>query len=238
MTGTATDAPQLIIPYTLDANDMRFATPQGFNSGDQFFAYLKDSFDTLYAEGKAGAAAHDERSACIAGWSGGRAASPRSSASSTTSKGHDKVWLARRIDIARHWRETHPYPACRRCGPSRMGSRRLRRSRSAASSSIRRGSPSAPTSSNSARPTTVPAACTTRSAACSARASEAERLGVLNAHPDLAGKLAQAKRLTPESTREQASAGLDALTDAERELLLRSSTPPTSRSSAFPSSSP
>ncbi|TIW88199.1 MAG: polysaccharide deacetylase, partial [Mesorhizobium sp.] len=45
---------QLIIPYTLDANDMRFATPQGFNSGDQFFAYLKDSFDTLYAEGKAG----------------------------------------------------------------------------------------------------------------------------------------------------------------------------------------
>ena len=46
--------PQLIIPYTLDANDMRFATPQGFNSGDQFFAYLKDSFDTLYAEGKAG----------------------------------------------------------------------------------------------------------------------------------------------------------------------------------------
>ena len=46
--------PQLIIPYTLDANDMRFATPQGFNSGDQFFAYLKDAFDTLYAEGKAG----------------------------------------------------------------------------------------------------------------------------------------------------------------------------------------
>ncbi|TJW42482.1 MAG: polysaccharide deacetylase, partial [Mesorhizobium sp.] len=46
--------PQLIIPYTLDANDMRFATPQGFNSGDQFFAYLRDGFDTLYAEGKAG----------------------------------------------------------------------------------------------------------------------------------------------------------------------------------------
>src|SRR5690606_21184436 len=46
--------PQLVIPYTLDANDMRFATPQGFNSGDQFFAYLKDAFDTLYAEGKAG----------------------------------------------------------------------------------------------------------------------------------------------------------------------------------------
>src|SRR5205814_1621672 len=46
--------PFLAIPYTLDANDMRFATPQGFNSGDQFFAYLKDSFDTLYAEGETG----------------------------------------------------------------------------------------------------------------------------------------------------------------------------------------
>ena len=54
MTGTDAIAPQLIIPYTLDANDMRFATPQGFNSGDQFFAYLRDSFDTLYAEGEAG----------------------------------------------------------------------------------------------------------------------------------------------------------------------------------------
>ena len=47
--------PHLVIPYTLDANDMRFATPQGFNSGDQFFSYLKDSFDVLYAEGEAGA---------------------------------------------------------------------------------------------------------------------------------------------------------------------------------------
>ena len=47
--------PHLIVPYTLDANDMRFATAQGFNSGDQFFAYLKDSFDALYAEGEAGA---------------------------------------------------------------------------------------------------------------------------------------------------------------------------------------
>jgi peptidoglycan/xylan/chitin deacetylase (PgdA/CDA1 family) len=54
-TATATRSlPQLVIPYTLDANDMRFATPQGFNSGDQFFAYLKDAFDTLYAEGRAG----------------------------------------------------------------------------------------------------------------------------------------------------------------------------------------
>ena len=52
---TGPNGPFLVIPYTLDANDMRFATPQGFNSGDQFFAYLKDSFDALYAEGEAGA---------------------------------------------------------------------------------------------------------------------------------------------------------------------------------------
>ena len=65
---------------------------------------------------------------------------------------------------------------------------------------------------------TAPAACTTRSAGSSARASETERLGVLNAHPDLAGRLAAAKRLTPELAKEQASAGLDALTDEEREL--------------------
>ena len=53
---TSTGERQLIVPYTLDANDMRFATPQGFNSGDQFFTYLKDSFDVLYAEGQRGAA--------------------------------------------------------------------------------------------------------------------------------------------------------------------------------------
>jgi peptidoglycan/xylan/chitin deacetylase (PgdA/CDA1 family) len=53
--GCAGGRDQLIVPYTLDANDMRFATPQGFNSGDQFFAYLTDSFDALYAEGEAGA---------------------------------------------------------------------------------------------------------------------------------------------------------------------------------------
>ena len=76
--------PQLIIPYTLDANDMRFATPQGFNSGDQFFAYLKDSFDTLYAEGTGRPAAHDEHRPALPA---GRPARPRrgaASASSTT----------------------------------------------------------------------------------------------------------------------------------------------------------
>ena len=97
---------------------MRFATPQGFNSGDQFFAYLKDSFDTLYAEGQAGRPRMMSIGLhCRLVGRPGRAR--RCSASSTMCKGHDKVWLARRIDIARHWREHHPYqpPALR---PSRM----------------------------------------------------------------------------------------------------------------------
>ena len=104
---------QLIIPYTLDANDMRFATPQGFNSGDQFFAYLKDSFDTLYAEGEAGAAKMMSIGLhCrLVGRPGRAAALARFS---TTSKSHEKVWLPRRIDIARHWarhRTTPPAPS-------------------------------------------------------------------------------------------------------------------------------
>ena len=98
---------QLIVPYTLDANDMRFATPQGFNTGDQFFAYLKDSFDVLYAEGARRAEDDVGRPALPAGRPA-RAAPPRSRASSTTSQRHDRVWVCRRIDIARHWQEHHP----------------------------------------------------------------------------------------------------------------------------------
>jgi putative urate catabolism protein len=101
--------PQLIVPYTLDANDMRFATPQGFNSGDQFYAYLKDSFDVLYAEG-----AHRPRMMSVGlhcrlvGRPGRAAALARFV---DYARGHAKVWLPRRIDIARHWIGTHPYTA-------------------------------------------------------------------------------------------------------------------------------
>ena len=99
--------PHLIVPYTLDSNDMRFATPQGFNSGDQFFSYLKDSFDVLYAEGVAGSAKmlsvglHCR----LVGRPGRSAALVRFLDYAT---GHENVWFTRRIDIARHWREHHP----------------------------------------------------------------------------------------------------------------------------------
>jgi putative urate catabolism protein len=99
--------PLLIVPYTLDANDMRFATAQGFNSGDQFFAYLKDSFDVLYAEGAAGAAKMMSVGLhCRLAGRPGRAAALARFLDYVRS--HDRVWVARRIDIARHWIATHP----------------------------------------------------------------------------------------------------------------------------------
>jgi peptidoglycan/xylan/chitin deacetylase (PgdA/CDA1 family) len=92
----------LAIPYTLDANDMRFATPQGFNSGDQFFAYLKDSFDVLYAEGEAGSPKMMSIGLhCRLVGRPGRAASLARFLDYVKAK--EKVWLTRRIDIARHW---------------------------------------------------------------------------------------------------------------------------------------
>ncbi|MDH3741465.1 MAG: allantoinase PuuE, partial [Hyphomicrobiales bacterium] len=96
----------LIVPYTLDANDMRFATPQGFNSGDQFFAYLKDSFDMLYEEGRAGAPKMMSVGLhCRLVGRPGRAAALKRFVEYV--KAHDRVWLPRRVDIARHWHEVH-----------------------------------------------------------------------------------------------------------------------------------
>jgi putative urate catabolism protein len=96
--------PHLVIPYTLDSNDMRFATPQGFNSGDQFYSYLKDSFDVLYAEGKAGAPKMMSIGLhCRLVGRPGRIAPLQRFIDYVL--GHDRVWVPRRIDIARHWRE-------------------------------------------------------------------------------------------------------------------------------------
>ncbi len=104
--GLAPDQPHLIIPYTLDANDMRFATPQGFNSGDQFFTYLKDSFDVLYEEGAEGSPKMMNIGLhCRLVGRPGRAAALARFIDYVLSK--DKVWIARRIEIARHWHENH-----------------------------------------------------------------------------------------------------------------------------------
>jgi len=99
--------PHLIVPYTLDANDMRFATPQGFNTATQFFDYLRDSFDVLYAEG-----ADTPRMMSIGmharllGRPGRFVALQRFLDHVAR---HERVWVCRRVDIARHWRERHPF---------------------------------------------------------------------------------------------------------------------------------
>ena len=104
---TSHGRPQLVVPYTLDANDMRFATSQGFNSGDQFFAYLKDSFDQLYAEGETAPKMLSVGLHCRLVGRPGRAAALARFLDYV--RGFDRVWCARRIDIARHWIATHPY---------------------------------------------------------------------------------------------------------------------------------
>jgi putative urate catabolism protein len=98
---------QLIIPYTLDANDMRFATSQGFNTGDQFFTYLKDSFDLLYAEGEKSPRMMSVGLHCRLVGRPGRAAALARFLDYVGA--HPRVWVCRRIDIARHWRAVHPH---------------------------------------------------------------------------------------------------------------------------------
>ena len=102
--------PHLVVPYTLDTNDMRFATPQGFNSGEQFYAYLKDAFDVLYAEGDPdGLDAPKMLSIGLHCRIVGRPARLAALAKFLDYVlSHDKVWIVRRIDIARHWIATHP----------------------------------------------------------------------------------------------------------------------------------
>ena len=100
--------PHLVVPYTLDANDMRFASPQGFNSGDQFFTYLRDAFDVLYAEGADTPRMLSIGMHCRILGRPGRFRSLQRFLDHV--EAHDRVWVCRRADIARHWVEKHPAP--------------------------------------------------------------------------------------------------------------------------------
>ncbi|WP_103332448.1 allantoinase PuuE [Pseudotabrizicola formosa] len=214
------DHDQLVIPYTLEANDMRFATAPGYITGEQFFQYLKDTFDVLYAEGEAGRAKmfsiglHNR----LIGRPGKFAGLQRFLDYAQT---HDGVWFPRRIDIARHWAATHPHRRFER--PSQMSRARF----TACFGSIFEHSPWI---ADRAHALELGPAHDCAAGVHSAltrmfrSATPAEKLGVLRAHPDLAGKLAAAKRLTPDSAAEQASAALDALTDAERAAFERLNT--------------
>jgi chitin deacetylase len=211
------DHDQLVIPYTLEANDMRFATAPGYIEGEQFFTYLKDSFDTLYAEGQAGKAKmfsiglHNR----LIGRPGRVAGLKRFL---DHAMGHEGVWFPRRIDIARHWAATHPHVRRRR--PHQMAREEFVQ----AFGGIFEHSPwIADRAWALELGPAHDSAVGLHNALCRMfrSASAEERMGVLRAHPDLAGKLAQARRLTPESTSEQASAALDALTDDERATFQR-----------------
>lgn len=102
-----TPVPHLIVPYTLDTNDMRFSLPQGFSHGDPFFEYLKDSFDVLYAEGDESPKMLSIGMHCrLLGRPGRFLALQRFL---DHIERHDRVWVCRRLDIARHWIATHPY---------------------------------------------------------------------------------------------------------------------------------
>ncbi len=205
---------QLIVPYTLDTNDMRFASLQGFNSGDQFYTYLKDSFDVLYREGEAGSpkmlsiGLH-----CRLAGRPGRAAAIKRFIEYAQS--HERVWFARRIDIAEHWIANHhaPESALR---PSTMKKQDfVRHFGGVFEHSAWIAEQAFESELGSAHDTST--GIHSALARVFRKASREQRLAVLNAHPDLAGKLAAAKRLTEESTAEQASAGLNVLSDEERD---------------------
>jgi len=206
------ERPQLMVPYTMDANDMRFSSGQGFGTGVEFFDYLRDSFDILYAEGQAGAPKMMSIGLhCRLAGRPGRAMAIRRFLDHA--RAHEGVWFATRLDIARHWAETHPWKPRER--PSQMSrdafvrkfggiyehspwvAERVHRAEMGAVHDSARG-------------------LARRMAQIFRSADDQARLEVLRAHPDLAGKLAAAKKLTAESNSEQAGAGLDSLTDAER----------------------
>ena len=99
--------PHLVVPYTLDTNDMRFALPQGFSHGDEFFEYLRDAFDVMYAEGEERPAMMSIGMHCrLLGRPGRFRALQRFL---DHLEKHDRVWVCRRVDVARHWIERHPY---------------------------------------------------------------------------------------------------------------------------------
>ena len=99
--------PHLVVPYTLDANDMRFTTNQGFNTGEQFFTYLRDAFDLLYREGETAPKMMSVALHCRIAGKPGRAAALERFLDYVQQ--HDGVWICRRVEIARHWYDTHPY---------------------------------------------------------------------------------------------------------------------------------
>ncbi|GGK42971.1 allantoinase PuuE [Salinarimonas ramus] len=205
--------PFLIVPYTLDANDMRFATPQGFNAGDQFFTYLKDTFDVLWEEGEHAPKMMSVGLHCRLVGRPGRAAALARFLDYVQAKGG--AWCATRLDIARHWARNH-LPAG--VAPADMGKPLF----VAAYGDVFEHSPwiaeeawEAGLGPETATPEGLHAALLR----ALEPASPARKRALIDAHPDLAGRLELAE-MAPESQAEQASAGLTRLTPSEKQRFL------------------
>ncbi|PQM60351.1 MAG: polysaccharide deacetylase [Rhodobacteraceae bacterium] len=203
---------QLIIPYSLDANDMRFATAQGFNCGSQFYDYLKDTFDLLLLEGRNGSPKMMNIGLhCRLAGRPGRANAIKRFVN-YISKVPD-VWVARRIDIARHWKKYHPPK-----NPITVPFDLNKSDFISIFGNVFENSPwiAERTFNKEVSPSMNRAVGLFEALSFQFRiASKDERLSVLREHPDLAGKLAAAKQLTKESSKEQQSAGLDQLSVTE-----------------------
>ena len=203
---------QLMIPYTLDANDMRFATPQGFNSGTQFLDYLKDSFTALYNEGLNGVPKMMSIGLhCRLVGRPGRIESIRKFLEFV--KRHEGVWLATREQIADHWAKTHPHKRYER--PSEMNRAMfIEKYGGIFEHSAWIADAAFDLELGYSHDTAI--GLHNALSRVFRSASQKQRLGVLTAHPDLAGKLALENGLTTKSASEQASAGMNNLTDNER----------------------
>jgi OHCU decarboxylase len=189
---------------------MRFATPQGFNSGDQFYAYLRDSFDTLYAEGDVAPKMLSVGLHCRLVGRPGRALALAKFIDYALA--HERVWIPTRLDIARHWIAKHPPPGGWK--PSRL-TRTLFLERFGG---VYEHSPwvaAAAYDSGLTGEADSADGLAKALAAAMAKGTAEQKRALIEVHPDLAGRLALSKSLTADSTREQASAGLDQLSADE-----------------------
>jgi OHCU decarboxylase len=189
---------------------MRFATPQGFNSGDQFYTYLKDAFDMLYAEGESVPKMLSIGLHCRLVGRPARAASLARFLDYVRS--HDKVWVATRLDIARHWIAKHAPPGGWK--PSRL-------TRTLFVERFGTVYEHSPWIAEAAFDTGLGPECDHAEglaklmATVAAKGTSERKRTLIAAHPDLAGRLARSRRLTADSAKEQADAGLDQLSEEE-----------------------
>lgn len=206
--------PHLVVPYTLDANDMRFATPQGFNTAEHFYQYLKDSFDALYAEGETSPKMMSIGMHCRLLGRPGRIRALQRFLDYIQS--FERVWVCRRIDIAEHWRRRHPYFS--KTALAQLSALPLVAFTDALAD-IFEHSPWVAAGTHAHAPFADVNALHQAMCAVMRAASSEQKLALIQAHPELAGKAAIRGELTAHSKQEQQGAGLNACSPEEFEAI-------------------